>query len=350
LEGELAGHLAIKDGTKGIADSAFSNWQKGDWGKSLTQVTIPQSVRTIGRNAFWLCENLKSVAIQSSIVSIGQSAFNHCGNLTDVTIQPGVISIGDGAFYACSNLTSVVIPEGVTSIEPATFAECHRLTSITLPASVTNIGDAAFAYTSLTSVTIPASVTHTGRSVFDSSLLREAVFLGKAPRADEVYRGASEKLTTYVMPGSTGWDGNPDSETLPALWEKRTIMHVSSIPLVTAKAPVAAGAAEVNEFHAWLDKLFPDNKGDYEALANKRGANGIPVWDSYVAGLDPTDHKSRFTAFITMEEGSPIITWEPRLRSRVYTVVGKESLSDTADWGKTNSLTRFFKVRVELQK
>ncbi|MCL1919833.1 MAG: hypothetical protein FWG50_01955 [Kiritimatiellaeota bacterium] len=49
-----------------------------------------------------------------------------------------------------------------------------------------------------------------------------------------------------------------------------------------------------------------------------------------------------------MEGGAPVITWEPKFRNRAYTVVGKESLADTADWGKTNSLTRFFKVRVEL--
>jgi hypothetical protein len=67
-----------------------------------------------------------------------------------------------------------------------------------------------------------------------------------------------------------------------------------------------------------------------------------------VAGLDPRDPKSKFTAFITMEDGNPIITWKPHLRNRVYTVVGKENLTDPGDWGKTNNLTRFFKVKVEL--
>ena len=393
--GALAGNLVIKNGTRGIADQAFDGFGGASGlGKGLTSVTIPPSVRVIGRMAFSGSENLTSVTIQSRAATIGECAFNQCRKLAKLTILPGTISIGDSAFsecanlvdvvipegvtsiersaffectnlkrvtlpssvtfigdsafYACSNLTSVVIPEGVTSIGERVFSKCHRLASVTLPSSLTNIGEFAFAATSLTSITIPASVTQTGRRIFyKSSLLREALFLGDAPRADEIYSETPEALTTYVLPDSTGWDGNFNSTTLPKLWEDRNIMHLSNDPLVAAKAPLGATAADA-DFHAWLNKFFPDSKGDYGTLAGKRGANGIPVWDSYVAGLDPTDPKSRFRAFITMKEGSPIITWEPRLRDRVYTVVGKESLNDTADWGRTNSLTRFFKVRVEL--
>ncbi|MEE1112944.1 MAG: leucine-rich repeat domain-containing protein [Bacteroidales bacterium] len=127
---------------------------------SLTSVTIPNSVTSIGEGAFAGCESLTSVTIPNSVTEIGSEAFYGCSSLTSVTIPNSVTSIGEGAFGGCSSLTSVTIPNSVTSIEFATFSGCRSLTSITIPNSVTSIGASAFAHcNSLTSVTIPNSVT-----------------------------------------------------------------------------------------------------------------------------------------------------------------------------------------------
>lgn len=94
------------------------------------------------------------------------------------------------------------------------------------------------------------------------------------------------------------------------------------------------------------------NGGDCNAAALADAANGMKVWECFVAGLDPTNENSRFVSKIEVENGFPIIRWSPNLNTngvvRKYTILGKDSLTDTVDWAPTNSTHRFFKVKVEM--
>ena len=151
----------ISEKCKFICDSAFRGCS------SLTSITIPDSVTSIGYFAFEDCTSLTNITIGNSVTSIGSSAFSGCTSLTSVTIPNSVTSIGDSAFYGCSSLTSITIPNSVTSIGDYTFYGCSKLTSVTIPDSVTSIGYVAFEdCTSLTSVTIPDSVTSIGDHAF----------------------------------------------------------------------------------------------------------------------------------------------------------------------------------------
>lgn len=122
---------------------------------SLTSVTIPDSVKSIGVSAFYSCRSLTSVTIPNSVKSIGSSAFSDCDALTSITMPNNVTSIGESAFYSCNSLTSVTIPDSVTSIGESAFEYCNSLTSITIPDSVTSIGEKAFASCPIESATIP---------------------------------------------------------------------------------------------------------------------------------------------------------------------------------------------------
>ena len=102
---------------------------------SATSVTIPNSVTSIGPNAFDQSYKLTSVTIGSGVTSIGNSAFSYCSGLTNITIPDNVTSIGDEAFRSCSGLTSVTIPNSVTSIGNLAFYGCASLTSITCNAT-----------------------------------------------------------------------------------------------------------------------------------------------------------------------------------------------------------------------
>ncbi|MBR5038963.1 MAG: leucine-rich repeat domain-containing protein [Prevotella sp.] len=128
---------------------------------------IPNSVTSIGFQAFWYCSGLTSISIPNSVTSIEEQAFYECSGLTSITIPNSVTSIGRFVFMNCSGLTSVTIPNSLTSIEEYAFCGCRGLTSVTIPYSVTNIGGSAFSGCSgLTSITIPNSVTSIGSSVF----------------------------------------------------------------------------------------------------------------------------------------------------------------------------------------
>ena len=93
--------IVLKEGTKGIADSAFCLCS------GLTSVTIPNSVTSIGESAFSYCSGLTSVTIPNSVTSIRGWAFSDCTGLTSVTIPNSVTSIGDYAFSDCSGLTRI---------------------------------------------------------------------------------------------------------------------------------------------------------------------------------------------------------------------------------------------------
>ena len=161
LNNELVTDLTIPDSVTTIGDYAFQ------YCNSLTSITIPDSVTKIGNRAFWYCGSLTSVTIPNSVTTIGDYAFQHCSSLTSVTIPDSVTTIVDGAFYGCTSLTSVTIPDSVTSIGDGAFSRCKSLTSVTIPDSVTEIGVCAFYWcNSLTSITIPNSVTTIGYEAF----------------------------------------------------------------------------------------------------------------------------------------------------------------------------------------
>jgi len=161
------GALSIPNSVTSIGYEAF----RGCTG--LTSVTIPNSVTSIGKLAFDSCTGLTSVTIPNSVTSIGGGAFYGCESLTSVTIPSLVTSIGDHAFHSCKGLTSITIPNSVTFIGDAAFSGCSGLTSITIPNSVTSIGGYAFSLcTGLTSITIPSSVTAIGDYAFSGYPLK----------------------------------------------------------------------------------------------------------------------------------------------------------------------------------
>ena len=87
------------------------------------------------------CHTLDNVTIPDSVTSIGKSAFYRCYALTTLSLGENIEKIGSYAFAECRHLTNVTIPEKVETIEPYTFGWCLDLKYITLPAGLTSFKD-----------------------------------------------------------------------------------------------------------------------------------------------------------------------------------------------------------------
>ena len=134
---------------------------------SLNTIVIPNSVTSIGTNAFSFCSGLKTVTIPNSVKSIGDKAFYFCKGLTEVSIPNSVTNIGSSAFEDCTELKTVTIGNSVTDIGDEAFSSCFNLTEVSIPNSVTSIGDEAFYFcTDLKTVTIGNSVKSIGDKAF----------------------------------------------------------------------------------------------------------------------------------------------------------------------------------------
>ena len=176
---EYSGALAITNYLGGYPVTSIGDWAFG-FCDSLTSVTIPGSVTTIGI-AFYGCDGLIDVTIPDSVIRIDLDAFYECFSLTEINVaeQNAAYSSANGVLFnqnktdliqcPAGKTGSITIPDSVTSIGARAFEQCVGLTNLTLSAIVTNIGDRAFFNcTGLSNLTIPDSVTAIGGSAFDS--------------------------------------------------------------------------------------------------------------------------------------------------------------------------------------
>ncbi|MBR4029677.1 MAG: leucine-rich repeat protein [Alistipes sp.] len=193
---EFKGKYASEDGRCLIVDGVFNSFANGC---GATEYTIPDSVTTIGDDAFYCCSSLRSVTIGDSVTTIGDRAFHNCSSLTNVTIGDSVTTIGDWTFGNCDNLTSVTIGDSVTTIGSSAFQSCSSLTSITIPDSVTSIGESAFGYCgSLTSVYCKAITPPAlGSYVFDNNDYGRKIYVPM--KSVDAYKSAWSKYSSAIV-------------------------------------------------------------------------------------------------------------------------------------------------------
>ena len=231
--------VTLKPGTIGIADYTFSNRA------SIGVVTMPDTLKYIGKGAFLFCDYVYIYDVPESLVSIGDYAFYGCreaifgkertlelpngfeyigrsafyeSNIYGISIPGSCKTIGPFAFYGCKRLGAcitvaeldendqiiegtevtkryyVVINEGVESIGSHAFYGCAGLLDITIPDSVTKLGEKAFYKCDfLTKVTLGSGITSIPECTFyEDKALIEVIFEGDITSIDNyAFRGCS---------------------------------------------------------------------------------------------------------------------------------------------------------------
>ena len=210
---------AVKEGTKVIADNAFSG--AGYSGK-VKKITLPDGLYRIGQGAFTKLGALTEVNIPESVRSIGYGAFAatgydvaanytdgglYVGNwlvaventaMTSFTVKDGTVGVADGKdtslfpsraqkatqlslpsslkyigtrSFARLRITELQLPAGLQTLGEGAFASCSWLKTVNLGdcAELESIGAQAFTNAAITEITIPAGVVSVGELVFNQN-------------------------------------------------------------------------------------------------------------------------------------------------------------------------------------
>lgn len=130
-----------------IGDSAFN---PSHTITNVSSVFIPATVTSIGRLAFRCCKSLATVTFAegSHLKSIGVSAFSGTDSahpiFKEIQIPDSVETIGTNAFHNCQDLESITLPASLKTIESSAFSSCRKLSEIILPASLKAIQSYVF--------------------------------------------------------------------------------------------------------------------------------------------------------------------------------------------------------------
>lgn len=173
---ETAGAISIPRTINGLTVEKISDYALFHC-ESLSDITIPNSVTSIGMNALRGCYSLRSIIVPSSVNSIGLAALACNKNLESIVVESGntIYDSRDNCNAIICTATNelisgckeTIIPNSVTSIGRSAFNECYNLSEMTIPTSVTSIGQWAFFLCSgLTRIDIPATVTSIGQEAF----------------------------------------------------------------------------------------------------------------------------------------------------------------------------------------
>ena len=146
---------------------------------TFQQISLPASLESIGRAAFYNCVNLYAVKNfdKTQVTKILSETFYNCTKLYSIKLPQTLTLIGRNAFQNCG-LTEFVLPDKLEVIEDYAFASCWYMNIDKLPDSLTIIGESAFDNChSITKINIPSSVERIEKYAFFACLNLQELIL-----------------------------------------------------------------------------------------------------------------------------------------------------------------------------
>ena len=214
--------IIIPEGVTEIGKSAFYGLV------SLEHIVIPSTLKSIGKVAFKGCTSLKRISIPEG-TSIGKGAFWECDNLRDdlgftvingilvgfknakksyfgksvarieLGITEGVTAIADNVFIGDDTIISIKLPESLQSIGVSAFEDTTSLTAIELPQNVKVVKEKAFYGSGVSSVKLNDGLTQIGASAFRNTSISEVVIPNTVKEiAAEAFYGCCHLRDIYI--------------------------------------------------------------------------------------------------------------------------------------------------------
>lgn len=197
-------------------------------GSKLTNVTIPNTVKTIDEYAYFECFSLSKFKFESGsqITKISNFMLSYCSSLTSIELPTALTEIA-AASLARAGLNRVTIPKSVTKIGAFAFKECSSLSEVNFEneSMLNEIGKEAFTSTAITTIRIPKHVKTIGPEVFSKCNNIQSIEFESGSEFSEISESmfAGCPFTNFTLPdnvtkiGERAFDGctNLKSITIP---------------------------------------------------------------------------------------------------------------------------------------
>ncbi len=181
--------VSVAESVTAIGERAFQGC------RSLQNVLLPDTVSTLGKYSFAGCSALESFDVPESVTELPGWLFEWNGNLKTVEIPGGLTRVGDAAFWGCESLQMSGLHNNVTQIGHGAFAHCKALTSFSLPLFITEIDELTFAYcNNLKSVWMCANIKRVeGKAFLGCDSFNKVTFSGTESEWNEIIMGTENE-------------------------------------------------------------------------------------------------------------------------------------------------------------
>lgn len=183
--------LTLLKGPDVLEDYAFCDCE------DLASISLPESIKSIGKDAFEGCNSLKSIDIPSSVTEIGDTAFRSCESLQSIHLPDGLLTIGEEAFQSCRSLTQITIPKYVQGIKSNTFSDCLSLTHFTLLSSFKTFDFGIFGdFTPIKRIDLPDTIVSLGS--YDSFINNVDFYCRQGSKTEETLKARKAPNIYYI--------------------------------------------------------------------------------------------------------------------------------------------------------